>query len=206
MNISGKMRHGLLLCVAFFTLHSSLFTLTSCQADSEYSTWPCRFAYNNSVYLDPTLASAMTADSRGTFCKISESVWGGVKYLDFQSNQGQTSQQTETAMEEQANYIIGLNNGIIVGFQVMNTTPNGGFIAYDVQCPNCVRRENNTISPNYPVSMASTGIATCKKCGKKYDLNNGGIIQNGEDGDVGLQKYLASTTGPYGYLSVGTKR
>ncbi len=206
MNISGKMRHGLLLCVAFFTLHSSFFTLTSCQADSEYSTWPCRFGYDNSLHLDPTLASAMTADSRGTFCRISESVWGGAKYLNFQSNQGQSSQQTETAMEQQAKFVMGLNNGIIVGFQTMNTTPNGGFTAYDVQCPNCVRLENNTISPNYSVTMASTGVATCKKCGKRYDLNNGGIVLNGEEGDTGLQKYLATTTGPYGYITVGTKR
>ena len=62
------------------------------------------------------------------------------------------------------------------------------------------------ISPNYPVSMDSSGIATCKKCGKKYDLNNSGVVQNGEEGDIGLQKYLASTTGPFGYISVGTKR
>lgn len=182
--------------------------LASCDADNEYSTWPCRFAYNNAIYLDATLASAMTADSRGVFCKIWESAYGGVKYLNFQNNHGQSSQKVETAMEQQSGnaFMLGINNGIIVGFQVLNTQPNGGFVAYDVQCPNCVRKENNTISPNYPVSMDSSGIATCKKCGKKYDLNNSGVVQNGEECDTGLQKYLASTTGPFGYISVGTKR
>jgi hypothetical protein len=69
-----------------------------------------------------------------------------------------------------------------------------------------VRRENNTLNPKYAVSMNTNGVATCSKCGRKYDLNNGGIVQNGEEGDSGLQKYLASTTGPFGYISVGTKR
>ena len=174
------MHHGLLLCVAFFTLHSSLFALTSCQAEGEYSTWPCRFTYDNGLHIDPTLAS---------------------------SNQGgDATHQQVTELERLTNYILGLNNGIIVGFQTFNTAPNGGFVAYDVQCPNCVRRENNTINPKYPVTMSTNGIATCGKCGKKYDLNNGGLCQNGEEGDVGLQKYLASTTGPNGFLSVGTKR
>ena len=50
-------------------------------------------------------------------------------------------------MEQQSGnaFMLGINNGIIVGFQVLNTQPNGGFVAYDVQCPNCVRKENNTI-------------------------------------------------------------
>ena len=114
-----------------------------------------------------------------------------------------TSEQIETAEEVEAKFILGLNNGIIVGFQTLNTDGvSGGFVAYDVQCPNCVERENNTINPNYRVSMASSGIATCSKCGKKYDMNNGGIIQNGEEGDRGLDKYVANTTGPLGVVSV----
>ena len=127
--------------------------------------------------------------------------------LHFQSNQGSdATHQTVTEMERMSNYILGLNNGIIIGFQTMNTQPNGGFVAYDAQCPNCVRRENNYLNPKFQLSMSTSGIATCGTCGKKYDMNNNGIIQNGEEGDVGLQKYLATTTGPNGFLSVGTKR
>ena len=44
--------------------------LASCQAEGEYSTWPCRFTYDNSLHIDPTLASAMNIESRGVFCKI----------------------------------------------------------------------------------------------------------------------------------------
>lgn len=185
----------------------SLLLLFSCKAEEEYSTWPCRFGYDNMVHADATLASAMDNNSRGVFCKISETVRGGVKYLCFENNQGLKSDPIpETAEEKEAKYILGLNNGIIVGFQTLILDPNGGFIGYDVQCPNCVQRENNTINPNYPISMSTSGIATCGKCKRKYDLNNGGIlIENGEEGDTGLEKYVAATAGPYSHISVFRK-
>ncbi len=177
--------------------------LTGCQAEQEFSTWPCRFSYDNSLYLDPVLSSATNNGSRGVFCQISEESRGGVKYLVFTSSNGETSRQKETALELQANYVLGINNGIIVGFQTLITDgAYGGFIGYDVQCPNCVRSNNNYINPTYPVRMASSGIATCSKCGRKYDMNNGGIIQNGSEGDTGLEKYVATTTGPNGYINV----
>jgi hypothetical protein len=155
------------------------------------------------IHNDVTLASAMDANSRGIFCLITEYTRAGVRYLSFENSVGMKSEKVETAEEVEAKFILGLNNGIIVGFQTLNTEgTTGGFVGYDVQCPNCVRRENNTVNPNYRVNMESSGIATCTKCGKKYDMNNGGIIQNGEEGDRGLDKYVASTTGPLGVVSV----
>lgn len=177
--------------------------LVGCEADEEYSTHACRFSYNNMIHNDATLASALDFNSRGIFCLISEKTRAGARYLVFESNVGMQSQQIETAEEVEAKFILGLNNGIIVGFQTLNTDgPYGGFVGYDVQCPNCVRHFNNTANPNYRVTMESSGIATCSKCGKKYDLNNGGIVQNGDEGDSGLDKYVASTTGPFGVVSV----
>ena len=187
---------------SYLLLFTSYLLLFSCSAEGEYSIWPCRFTYDNSLHLDPTLASAMNIDSRGVFCKIWESSMGGL-VLHFQSNQGSdATHQTVTEMERMSNYILGLNNGIIIGFQTMNTQPNGGFVAYDAQCPNCVRQTGNTLSPNFGVSMDDKGIATCGKCGRRYDMNNGGILQNGQEGDTGLEKYAASTAGPFGHVSV----
>lgn len=191
-------------------LYSYLLPLTayllllSCEAEPEYSSWPCRFAYDNGAHQDATLASAMVVNSPGMFCMITESVRGGVKYLNFKSNHNETSSLAETEAEKRAEYILGLNNGIIVGFQnaVLDDLGNAMFVAYDVQCPNCVRQYNNMISPNYGVSMSDRGIATCGKCGRKYDMNSGGILQNGQEGDTGLEKFAAATTGPYGHLSV----
>ena len=194
-----------LRAVANFSLFTFLFSLLlSCEADNEYSTWPCRFAYDNSTHQDATLASAMDANVPGMFCQITESVRGGVKYLNFKSNHQAESSLPETEAEKRAEYILGLNNGIIVGFQnaVLDDFGRARFVAYDVQCPNCVRQYNNTLSPNYGVSMSDSGIATCSKCGRRYDLNNGGLLQNGQEGDTNLEKYAASTSGPYGLLSV----
>ena len=196
-------RIRILMKWAFFAfLAPAVLLLAGCQAEGEYSTWPCRFDYNNLIHQDPTLATAMNANSRGVFCKISET---GLNFV-FQNNQNMSTQQNMTEEERRSNFILGVNNGIIVGYQTFNTTPNGGFVAYDAQCPNCVRKENNYLNPKYPLSMSTSGIATCGKCGKKYDMNNRGIIQNGEEGDVGLEKYLAMSTEPLGYLTVGTKR
>jgi hypothetical protein len=146
----------------------------------------------------------MDVNVPGMFCLITESVRGGVKYLNFKSNYNATSSQIETEAEKRAEYILGLNNGIIVGFQnaVLDAFGNAVFVAYDMQCPNCVRQSGNTLSPTYGVSMSDKGIATCGKCGRKYDLNSGGILQNGQEGDTGLEKYAASTSGPFGHLSV----
>ena len=177
--------------------------LAGCEADNEFSTHACRFSYNNMIHNDPTLASALDANSRGVFCLITEYTRAGVRYLQFENNAGMKSEKIETAAEVEAKFILGLNNGIIVGFQTLNADDrNGGFVAYDVQCPNCVERENNTANPNYRVTMESSGIATCSKCGKKYDMNNSGLVLNGEEGDRGLDKYVASTTGPSGVVSV----
>ena len=185
----------------------TLLLLMACKAENEFSTWPCRFAYDNAIHQEATLATAMEPNSRGVFCQITEHVQGGVKYLRFSNNQGLSSQLVETFTEQQANFVLGLNNGIIVGYQTfVNDGFGSGFVAYDVQCPNCVRRQNNTISPNYRVVMATTGIAACSKCGLKYDLNNGGIVQNGQQEDKGLEKYAASTTGPFGYVTVFRKQ
>ena len=194
-----KKKFSYLLLLTFYFL-----LLSSCEAENEYSTWPCRFAYDNGTHQNATLASCMDVNVPGMFCLITESVRGGVKYLNFKSNHNDESSLAETAAEKQADFILGLNNGIIVGFQnaVLDDFGNAKFVAYDVQCPNCVRQSGNTLSPNYGVSMSDRGIATCGKCGRKYDMNNGGIVQNGQEGDTGLEKYAASTTGPFGHLSV----
>lgn len=179
----------------------------SCSTDAEFSTWPCRFLYDNAVHLDQTLATAMNAQSRGVFCRISETSQQGVRYLSFANSEGLTSTQRETAAESQSHYVLGLCNGIIVGYQTLNESPNGGFVAYDAQCPNCVRSGNAAGSSKYVVNINQQGMATCPQCHRQYMLNNRGIPVNGEKGDRKLETYgAATTTGPYGLVSVFSQR
>ena len=183
---------------AFLITYILLLIFTSCEAENEYSTWPCRFAYDNSVHQDAALSSCMDVNVPGMFCLITESVRGGVKYLNFKTNHNMTSSQTETEAEKRAEYILGLNNGIIVGFGALSSPPV--FYAFDRECPNCFDPEAIPIKSR-PLSMGVNGIATCGVCHRQYDLNNNGFISSGENGKR-LTRYRASTTGPFGVLTV----
>ena len=120
------MKQGQSFLISSFTFLISLFSFlifVSCEAENEYSTWPCRFAYDNGVHQDATLGSAMDVNVPGIFCLITESVRGGVKYLNFKSNYNVTSSLAETEAEKRAEYILGLNNGIIVDFLLSAIIP-----------------------------------------------------------------------------------
>lgn len=179
---------------------ASCFLLSSCGAEQEYSSWSCRFIFNNGTYLDQTLGAAINPTITGIFCKVTEQSRGGTRYLIFENNQGASSQHQMMAEELRQNLRIGQNNGIIVGVQNFD-----GFTAYDLQCPNCARRENNYVTPYYPVTLdkKGSGIVTCSKCGDQYDLNNGGLLVKGQEGDKGLERYRnARTEGPTGRVVV----
>ena len=181
---------------SYLLLLASCFLLSSCGAEQEYSSWSCRFIFNNGTYLDQTLGAAINPTITGIFCKVTEQSRGGTRYLIFENNQGASSQHQMMAEELRQNLRIGQNNGIIVGVQNFD-----GFTAYDLQCPNCARRENNYVTPYYPVTLdkKGSGIVTCSKCGDQYDLNNGGLLVKGQEGDKGLERYRnARTEGPTG--------
>lgn len=185
---------------SYLLLLTSSVLLTSCGAEQEFTSWPCRFIYDNSKHLDVTLSSATNPVVTGIFCKITFDTQGGARYFVFENNQGARSTQLVTAEELRNNLRLGLNNGIIVGVQNFN-----GFTAYDLQCPNCVRRENNYSSPNYRLVMDTkgSGIVSCPKCDDRYDLNNGGLIVEGKEGDKGLSQYRnAHTSGANNLVTV----
>ncbi len=195
-------RHGSWL----IALWAAVVILSSCKTDNMYTTWPCRFAYNNAEHLDATLNTALDINTPGIFCLITEGMKGQQKCLFFSNNYGLSSYQPETYLEQDAKYVLGLNNGIIVGHAnaLYNDFGNCQFVAYDQQCPNCVDATGDKINPVFRVIMSQSGIATCSKCGRKYNLNNGGIIMNAEsENEKSLQRYRqASTTGPNGHIAV----
>ena len=173
----------------------SVGMLCSCEkSDFEYSSHRARLVYDNSLHLDPTLSSAMNAMAPGIFCRISISG----TYFMFSNNQGQSSRQAMTSVEQQRLPVLGCNNesGIIVGFGLL-TTP-AEFFAYDAQCINCYENDGR---PRYLLSISTDGRATCGKCGRTYNLNTGGIVTDGGEGKK-LARFHASTTGPNGVLSV----
>ena len=102
---------------SYLLLLASCFLLSSCGAEQEYSSWSCRFIFNNGTYLDQTLGAAINPTITGIFCKVTEQSKGGTRYLIFENNQGASSQHQMMAEELRQNLRIGQNNGIIVGVQ-----------------------------------------------------------------------------------------
>ena len=136
-----------------------------------------------------------------------EDVRGGKKKIFFRNNHGDASEQWETAEEQKADFVLGLNNGIVFGYANNMTDDFGNyvFVAYDLQCPNCVASTNNTFNPNFRISISSAGIGTCPKCTRRYDLNSSGQLIDAlsEDDKRHLERYRrAFTAGPNSYVSV----
>lgn len=192
----NAIRKSILIITAIFVMVS----IVSCDtADTEYSQESCYFVFDNSVHQDPTLASAMNPSAPGTFCRITESQKSGATIFSFANNQGSTSTQTANAIDMQRARKLGQQKGIIVGFGNGDIT-NPIFYAYDNQCPNCMTTSG---LQNYQLTLTDTGTASCAKCGRTYDMNNGGYETSGRDSEyTRLIRYRASTTGAYGILSV----
>ncbi len=172
---------------------SLLLVLCSCGDTQElYSRAYCRLFFDNSTHNDATLATAMTPYS-GAYTTITASG----KQFSFSNNQGLSSTVNMTAVDVQRGYVLGMNNGIIVGY---GSSTDGTFAAYDRECPNCFSPDALPVR-SYKLSVNEFGIATCSNCHRQYDLNNGGIVSSGDPGKK-LSRYYATTTGPYGMLSV----
>ncbi len=176
---------------------SLVLLLSACDSSFEYSSYPCYVVVDNSVFLDPTLASAMNSMAPGVFCLIQKTMNNGAEQFSFSTNAGLSSTQLFTAKEQRLDLVFGMNNGVIVGF---GTLSDGTFYAYDRECPNCFD-PNAVPVRSRPLSMSSNGQATCSTCGRVYDMNNRGYVISDGGGDP-LTLYPASTTGPYGLLIV----
>ena len=151
------------------------FVASSCgDTQSEYSSCTCYFVFDDDAHLDPTLAAAMTRYS-GVF---TESIFN--------------------AIDTRRTLIMGMNDGVIVGYGVLSDPVT--FYAYDRECPNCFDPNRIPIR-SYALTTTSNGMAVCNTCKRKYDMNNGGNLVEGDAGKK-LTRYRAATTGPYGKLSV----
>ncbi len=188
--IKGTIRLAMLACAML---------LAACgDSENEYTVGACYFIFDNSTHQDATLASAMNPAAPGTFCMVTMATRNGATYFDFSNNAGLNSSQLLDGIDKRRTLVLGFNNGIIVGYGALSTPPV--FYAFDRECPNCY--DPNAIPvKSKPLSISSNGLATCKVCNRKYDLNNDGFISSGDNGKR-LTRYHANTTGPFGILSV----
>lgn len=169
--------------------------LAGCSTETTFTSYPCYLVLDNSIHQDPTLASAMNANSPGVFCIIvcNESK----QQFSFTNNYGATSAKNFTAIDLRRTRALGTNGALIVGFGTLT----GEIYAYDRECPNCFDPDAIPVRSK-PLSMDTRGIATCNVCRREYDMNNGGNCIS-EGGVSGLRRYRCGTTGPFGILNVG---
>ena len=75
--------------------------------------------------------------------------------------------------------------------------------AFDRTCPNCWN--DNSVSK--PLELRENGQAHCSRCGRTYDLNNGGIQMSGEQGSKShLYRYRVTYNGSNSLLINNTAR
>ena len=160
----------------YIILLLAMFTTSCSNSEFEYSSYQCQFRFDNTASRSAALASAMNADAPGIFCHIAMTG----NYFTFTTNQSLSDRVTMSAIEEESTIILGLYNGtgIIVGYG--NAGYPFTFYAYDSQCPNCYK---NTSLPRYTLTMNTDGTAQCGSCNRKYDMNNGGLVISGDNGD-----------------------
>ena len=181
------------------TLILTLLTATfaSCgEAEFEYSSAPCYLIIDNSLHHDATLASALTRYSN-TFVTITIKTKSGARYFSFTNNVGKHTESIFNAYDERRSLLLGYNGGLIVGF---GNSVDGILYAYDRECPNCFD-PNMLPSKSRPLSVSENGIAKCGYCKRQYDLNNRGIISQGDKGKK-MTRYNCHATDPYGILTV----
>ena len=182
----------------FWLLCLTLGWISCGENQNEFSSTRCFLEVNNQEHNNHTLASAMTSLSPGVFCIVQQTMKGGAPYFYFKNNYGNESYAILNAKEQRMHLIIGLNNGVIVGFDNLNQPAT--FYAYDLQCPNCFD-VMKIPRKSYPLTLSANGIAICNVCHREYNLNIGGIISKGKKGEK-LIRYHATTSAPNGVLHV----
>lgn len=169
-----------------FVFILSLLGLSSCSEDVEnlYSGYLARFTYKY-VNTVPPLYSAL--NSLGVFATIQADRGTYV----FKDESGNKTTVNITAEDQNQHYYLGIA-GFMVGLPnipelgATTSTP----VCYDLACPNCY--ENLHIQKTLTLEVG--GFASCQSCGRVYNLNNQGLVSEG-DGGISLYRYRMSYSG-----------
>lgn len=166
------------------TLLVVLLMLSGCgKLEDEYSIkYRCRFLFNNAIHNNTRIQAACT--SWGTFVHITLTGNRTVKLEVF----GQDAELVQpVASEQPEHYALGIDNGsgLFIGCSSFN---DGAIYAFDGQCPNCYSGGMTS----YRLAFSQSGQwVTCPSCHRSYDLNNGGLVVQGDAGSK-LYRYRAS--------------
>lgn len=148
-----------------------LLYMASCSSDIDgtFARWRA-FLRVTPVTAAPQLHTA--ANNPGMFCRVT---FTPTHYV-FTDADGHSSTIARTALESYGGQPECITGFIIGTPAIPNLNGNFELMAYDLACPACYL-------PDYiERSLTFTGLTqmSCSRCGRDYDLNNGGIASNVE--------------------------
>lgn len=171
-------------------LSTLCLALTMClpacdSADSIFSRLPAYFVMEN-VLQAPVLYTSL--QSMGEFCTIRAT---GNKYEFASPTQKTPSYVNATQLSSMSGFYMGLS-GFVVGLPHI---PEMGqdysrVVCYDLACPNCYHNYNVTKR----MTLREGGYIHCASCDRTYNLNDLGLITEGEAGKP-LFRYRVSYSG-----------
>lgn len=164
-------------------------TFAAC-GDDMYGRYACRFVFNTKTHAH-SAALTSAVGSKGIFCRVSKTTKGGAQYFHFATGAGLADDVIFTAEDQRTTVLLGSNTysgSLIFGYS--NLDDPAQFYGFDGECPNCF--DPNTLPiKSYPLSIDNNGLATCSTCKRKYNLNTGGNVVNGDNGSP-LTRYHAN--------------
>lgn len=147
---------------------------------NKYSNIRARFVYSP-VSMVPLLHDACAPNSWNQWCTITFDP----NQIYFVNASNDTTRVLRTQIGNYTGILIGLS-GFIVGqpplFEMGYETSN--VICYELACSNCFDK----LTEKHVLTLKLFGKANCEHCHRTYDLNNLGIIQNGDKG-IPLYRY-----------------
>ena len=167
------------LCLAL-----SLLLCVACNEEGivsqKFCNLPARFTYNPVSAVSQLYTSC---NSMGQWCTITAT---GSQFI-FSNTSGSTP-VNQTQLNNYSGFYMGLS-GFIVG---LPNIPELGtdypvVTCYDRACSNCYQEAHIT----KPLTLSPDGTATCPKCQRTYNLNNQGLVSQGDPGK-GLYRYRVS--------------
>jgi len=158
--------------------------VNSCSDNVEnyYSNYRASFQYSPVASVAPLYTSL---NNMGEYCMI----WRNSDNFYFEGQDEKIVTKTKTAETIYNNWVC--LKGFIVGVTNIPEIGNdlASLVAYDLACPYCYEKDLIISSLQYD----GYGFVKCTRCGRRYNLNNGGIVVNG----IGpkLIRYKISTNG-----------
>ena len=158
-----------------------VFLLFACsEAERLYDNYPVRFVVQN-TNTNEVLNAALSG--MGEFC-TAVNQGSAVAYTNLKTT---ISVPLSARDLSYGYYSYGRSNGFIIGHTSMISSrfPDQ-VVCYDIVCPNCY----NDLSISRSLHLLSGARAQCGKCQRTYDLNELGMVTQGEAGRS-LYRYSA---------------